>query len=133
MIELVVFFLPIITGIWAIYPKVMKAEESAIRYVDFENKHGAKSRILNSPSFIIQMCAYIAAPLYISSGWVWFTLGCIFLIWLCTYLIFGDGKTVTPDLCSTEFDEFILKRKKQAITGSLVLVMWVISWVVEYS
>ncbi len=133
MIELVVFLLPIITGMWAIYQKVMNAEESAISYVDFENKHGAKSRILNSPRFIIQMFAYIAAPIYIGFGWVWFTLGFILLIWMCAYLMFSDGKTVTLDLCSPEFDEFVLKRKKQALVASLILLLWIISWVVEYS
>jgi len=133
MIELVVFLLPIITGVAGIYPKVMQVEESAISFVDFENKHGAKARMLNSPRFFIQMFAYIASPMYITLGWGWFAIGCVFLVWMCAYILFSDGKTVTPDLCSSDFDKFVLKRKKQALTGSLILILWVVSWVVEYS
>jgi hypothetical protein len=33
----------------------MQAEETAISYVDFENKHGSKPRIFNSPGFLFQM------------------------------------------------------------------------------
>lgn len=133
MIELLIFLLPIITAGIGIYQKTILDEGSAISFVDYANKHGAKARTLNSPRFYLQLTAYIISPLYISFGWVWMVLGITLFIWMGSYFLFGDGKTVTPNLCSSELDNLVLKRRKQAITSSVVMLLWIASWVVEYS
>ena len=133
MIELIIFILPIITGGIGIYQKTMRAEESAIIFVDSANKYGVKRRTLNSPRFFLQSFAYIVSPLYISLGWAWMTLGITLLIIMAAYLLFSDGKTVTPDLYSSEFESLIAKRKKQALSSVLLIILWLVTWGVQYS
>ena len=133
MIELLIFLLPIITAGIGIYQKTILDEGSAISFVDYANKHGAKARTLKSPRFYLQLTAYIISPLYISFGWVWMILGVTLLIWMGVYFLFGDEKTVTPNLCSSDFDKLVLKRRKQAMVSSVVIILWIASWVVEYS
>jgi hypothetical protein len=133
MIELLIFLLPIITAGIGIYQKTILDEGSAISFVDYANKHGAKARTLKSPRFFLQLTAYIISPLYIGFGWVWMILGVILLVWMGVYFLFGDEKTVTPNLCSSDFDKLVLKRRKQAMVSSVVMIIWIASWVVEYS
>ncbi|MDC2887656.1 hypothetical protein [Psychrosphaera algicola] len=52
---------------------------------------------------------------------------------MVVYFLFGDEKTVTPNLCSSDFDKLVLKRRKQAMVSSVVMLLWIASWVAEYS
>ncbi|MDC2887655.1 hypothetical protein [Psychrosphaera algicola] len=78
MIELLIFLLPIITAGIGIYQKTILDEGSAISFVDYANKHGAKARTLKSPRFFLQLTSYIISPLYIGFGWVWMILGALY-------------------------------------------------------
>jgi len=133
MIELIIFLLPIISGGVGVYQKMIRVEESAFAFVDYANKYGVKARTLNSPHFFLQSFAYIISPLFINLGWAWMTLGGVLLVMMGIYFLFSDGKSVTPSLYSSEFDSLIVKRKKQALFSFLLMVLWLVSWGVEYS
>ena len=133
MIELLIFILPIITAGIGIYQKTILDEGSAISFINYENKHGEKARKLKSPRLYLQLFAYIISPLYISFGWAWMTLGLTLLIVRTLILLFSDEKTVTPNLCSSDFDKFVQKRRKQAMVSSVIMILWITSWVVQYS
>jgi len=71
--------------------------------------------------------------LFINLGWAWMTLGGVLVVMMGIYFLFSDGKSVTPNLYSPKFDSLIVKRKKQALFSFLLMVLWLVSWGVEYS
>ena len=131
MIELLVFLVPIVVNITVIYRRVFKAEESAIAYIKYVNTNGIRVEMLWSPWRYLTLIAYFMSPLYISLGWIWFSLASIFSIILVMFFIAREPNVKMPKISSKEFDIFINKRKKQAIWKLVGIICWIASWGME--
>jgi hypothetical protein len=128
MVEYLIFFLPILAIGAGIYQKLLRSEESAIAFINSRNKYGSKGHMLRSPYAFLVYLSFIFSSLFTPFGLYWAALGVVLLSGTVAYLIFSDGKINTPDLISSEFDSLVLKRKKQAIVSSFILLLWVMSW-----
>lgn len=132
LIELVVFFVPTISFLISAHQKLINSERSAIEFIDFRNKFGTKAQMLKSPGPWLAFVCFIVSPLYISTGVVWSVLGVVLLLGNIAYLMFHDGQVATPDLCSADFERFIIKRRKQAFFGSFLITLWIACWLVDW-
>jgi|TARA_R110000737_G_scaffold328635_1_gene343397 hypothetical protein len=132
MIELIVLVVPIVSVLLGAYRKLFNSEKSAIEYIDFRNKYGAKLQMLKAPQVFLTSLCFIISPLFISTGILWSVLGGILLLGNVTFLLLHDGQLTIPDLCSNEFEVFITKRKKEALYGSIIICLWIISWLNEW-
>jgi len=128
MFEYLIFALPILFVGYGVYQKVFQAEESAITFINTRNRYGAKGHMLRSPFYFLVLLSFIFSVFFIPLGWAWCALGVIILAGTVAYLIFSDGKVVTPDLVSSDFDIFVFKRKKQALVSCIVAFVWILSW-----
>jgi len=132
MVELIVLIVPIVSVLLGAYRKLFNSEKSAIEYIDFRNKYGAKFQILKAPQVFITSMCFIISPLFISAGILWSVLGGILLLGNVTFILLHDGQLTIPDLSSNEFEVFITKRKKEALFGSIIILLWIISWLYEF-
>jgi len=133
LIELVVFIIPVISFLIGAYQKIFNSERAAIEFIDFRNKYGAKIQMLKKPRVFLAYGCFIVSPLYISTGIIWSVFGVILLLGSIAFLLFSDGQTATPDLCSTEFEKFIVKRKKGVFIGGSIISLWIVSWFISWS
>jgi hypothetical protein len=132
MIELIVFVVPVASVLLGAYSKLFNSETSAIEYIDCRNKYGAKFQMLKAPQVLLTSLCFIISPLFISTGVFWSVLGGILLLGNIAFLLLHDGQLAIPDLCSNEFEVFITKRKKEALYGSSIIFLWIISWLYEW-
>ncbi len=128
MFEYLIFVLPILFLGFEIYHKVFQAEESAIAFINTRNRYGPKGHMLRSPFYFLGLLSFILSVFFIPLGWAWCALGAFIMSGTVAYLIFSDGKEVTPDLVSSDFDIFVLKRKRQALVSCIVALVWILSW-----
>jgi len=80
MVELIVFVVPIASVLLGAYRKLFNSEKSAIEYIDFRNKYGAKFQMLKAPQVFLTSLCFIISPIFISTGMLWSVLGGIFLL-----------------------------------------------------
>jgi hypothetical protein len=132
MVELIVFVVPIASVLLGAYRKLFNSEKSAIEYIDFRNKYGAKFQMLKAPQVFLTSLCFIISPIFISTGMLWSVLGGILLLGNIAFLLLHDGQLAIPDLCSNEFEVFVTKRKKEALYGSSIIGLWIISWLYEW-
>ena len=132
MIELIVLVVPIVSVLLGVYRKLFNSEKSAIEYIDYRNKYGAKFQMLKAPQVFLTSLCFIFSPFFISTGILWSVLGGILLLGNVTFLLLHDGQLTIPDLCSEEFEIFIVKRKKEALYGSIIICLWITSWLYEW-
>jgi hypothetical protein len=128
MVEYLIFLLPILVIGTGVYQKLLRSEESAIAFINSRNKYGSKGHMLRSSYVFLVYLSFIFSSLFTPLGLYWAVLGIALLSGTVAYLIFSDGKIYSPDLMSSEFDSLVLKRKKQAIVSSFIVLLWVMSW-----
>ena len=128
MVEYFIFLLPILITCIGVYQKLFRSEESAIAFINSRNKFGSKGHMLRSPFVFLVYLSFMLSSLFIPLGLFWAVIGTVLLLGTIAYLIFSDGIIYVPDLLSPEFDALVIKRKKQAIVSSLIVLLWVISW-----
>ena len=128
MVEYFIFLLPILVTCIGVYQKFFRSEESAIAFINSRNKFGSKGHMLRSPFVFLVYLSFMLSSLFIPLGLYWAVIGTVLLLGTIAYLIFSDGIIYIPELLSPEFDALVIKRKKQAIVSSLIVLLWVISW-----
>jgi len=128
MIEYLILIIPILVIGSSIYQKVFRAEESAITFINSRSKYGVKGYILRTPFVFLVYVSFITSSLFTPLGIYWAALGAVLLFGTIIYLIFSDGVMFLPNLVSPEFDALVLKRKKQAVVSSLMVLLWIVSW-----
>ena len=128
MIEVIVFLVPIVVIGTNVYQRFFNSENSAVENIIIVNEYGVKGLNIKQPSKYLCLSAFIISPVYISMGWAWMILGIMLLASSVALIFFDDIKVTMPEIGSDDFDNFVDTRKKKALIGTIVTLIWVVSW-----